>query len=954
MAATAQMGKDFGELAHNAVVVVLTDKQGLQPADEDAYRRLATKLRGETHDVAGVQDVFTTPDLRPVLVSPDNQAFFMVVTLRAPAGSSESARAYQRITDLAKFFTAGSSLSTHVTGEAAMVGDMAIISASDTALIEIVTAAMVLLILLVIYRRPVTVLLPLITIGITVATAEGVVSALSQHGLGVSAVTVALMTAMIFGAGTDYAVFLISRYHECIRSGLDSKEAVQRALGSIGKVIGASAATVAVTFLGMVLTRLPAFTSVGPALAISIVVAFLAAITLLPALLVIAGRFGWVKPRAKVSGQLWRRSTMQIVRRPKTHLLISLAVLVPLAACAAFVDPTYNDRLQLPQSAESNVGFSAMESHFAASSLLPQYIYVRSAHDLRTPQGLADLDHMALRVSQLPNIAAVRGITRPTGQPLEQTKLSVQAGEVGANLQNITTQINAKTSDLDALVSGADQLAAGLAEAREQIHRAARNMTELSTTLTQLQQRLGKSSDAATELLGSLRGLGNPTGPNAGQTGQALQNLQSAVQRLTTNLATADKELRSANIDDAEGARQAIAELEEDADAMAAEGQRLAEGVHTRVDETRQLSQGLNMAAELLLSMKRDAAQPSMAGLYIPQQVIASDEFKNAAKMFISADGHSARYLVETKFDPFSTAAMDQVAPILDTARGAQPNTTLSDASISVLGATATYSAVRSHFNADFRLIVAMTLLIVFAILVLLLRAVVAPLYLIASVVLSFMSALGLGVVVFQFALHEAISWNVQATAFIVLVAVGADYNLLLITRIREESDFGIRAGIVRAVGLTGGVITSAGVIFAASMFGLFFGGLTGMLQTGFIIGAGLLLDTFVVRTITVPAMAALVGRASWWPAKAARAQSDSNDQQVPVRKAMGRVRLPEMPHAATARRGGLAGRTGSSGDRRGMVGQDGGVSVRHATGFPAVPPAGRPDLSREGWVGAW
>jgi RND superfamily putative drug exporter len=248
--------------------------------------------------------------------------------------------------------------------------------------------------------------------------------------------------------------------------------------------------------------------------------------------------------------------------------------------------------------------------------------------------------------------------------------------------------------------------------------------------------------------------------------------------------------------------------------------------------------------------------------------VLSSDDFKKAATMFISPDGRSVRYVVETKFDPFSTAAMDQVTSILDTSRGAQPNTSLSDASISLVGTTATYSAMRGYYDDDVRLIVIMTLLVVFVILVALLRAIVAPLYLIASVVISFLSAVGLGVVFFQFVLGQPIYWNVQATAFIVLVAVGADYNLLLITRIREEAGSGIRSGIIRAVRSTGGVITSAGIIFAASMFGLLFGSISTMVQTGFIIGMGLLIDTFVVRTITVPALAAMIGRANWWPSK--------------------------------------------------------------------------------------
>jgi hypothetical protein len=270
-----------------------------------------------------------------------------------------------------------------------------------------------------------------------------------------------------------------------------------------------------------------------------------------------------------------------------------------------------------------------------------------------------------------------------------------------------------------------------------------------------------------------------------------------------------------------------------------------------------------------------------MAGMYIPPKVLTSDDFNNAAKMFISPDGHSVRYVVETKFDPFSPAAMDQVKSILNTVRGAQPNTSLSDAEISVVGPTAMYSAIRSYYNDDVRLIVMMTLLVVFVILVLLLRAIVAPLYLIASVVISFLSAVGVGVVFFQFVLHQAIYWNVQATAFIVLVAVGADYNLLLITRIREESGSGIRTGIIRAVRSTGGVITSAGIIFAASMFGLLFGSLSTMVQTGFIIGVGLLIDTFVVRTITVPALAAMIGRANWWPSEPTAAKVASLD--IPI-----------------------------------------------------------------------
>jgi putative drug exporter of the RND superfamily len=904
MAAADQMAKDFGESGQNMLIVVLTDKQGLQPADEDVYRKLATTLRGDTNDVASVQDYLTTPELRTLMVSKDNKAFYMALSLKAPVGSPESSEAYQRVTQTVKHSTAGTALTGDVTGQAAMQGDLSIFSTNDMHIIEIATAALVLLILLIIYRRPVTVLLPLITIGVSVLAAQGTVSGLTHLGLGVSNLTMILMTTMIFGAGTDYAVFLISRYHEYVQSGMDSDTAVRRALSSIGKVIAGSAATVAVTFLGMIFARLPLFSSVGPSLAVSFAIAFLAGVTLLPAMLVLAGRRGWVKPRRALTGRLWRRSAVHIVRRPKMHLLVSLAVLIGLGACAAFLHTSFNDRMQLPQTAESNVGFTAMQDHFSTSTLLPDYIYVHSAHDLRTPQALADLDQMAQRVSQLPDIAAVRGITRPDGHTLDQAKLSNQVGQVGDTLRGVSTQITDKTDDLDALTNGADQLAGTLANVRDQVHSASRTMSGLTGTLSQVQHQLG----AAANLVDSIRGLANSAGstglvssagpvlsslnspqcnadpacsavrPELEQVVQgtpptAIQGVQSTVDDLSAQLTTAIDDLRATASSGAGGIQQEMTRLESGSDALADGSAKLANGVRTLVDQTKQMGTAMNKTSDVLMSMKRDALGPSMSGLYIPQTVITSNDFKNAARLFISPDGHSARYLVETKLDPFSTAAMDQVESILDTARAAQPNTALSDASISMVGTTPMYSALRSYYDSDFQLIVIITLIVVFFILVVLLRAIVAPLYLIASVVISFGSALGVGVLFFQFVLGQHISWSVAAMAFIVLVALGADYNLLLITRIREESGHGIHTGIMRAVRSTGGVITSAGIIFAASMFGLMFGDLVTMLQTGFIIGMGLLIDTFVVRTITVPAMAALMARANWWPSKAARAK---------------------------------------------------------------------------------
>jgi RND superfamily putative drug exporter len=187
----------------------------------------------------------------------------------------------------------------------------------------------------------------------------------------------------------------------------------------------------------------------------------------------------------------------------------------------------------------------------------------------------------------------------------------------------------------------------------------------------------------------------------------------------------------------------------------------------------------------------------------------------------------------------------------------------------------------RDYYEHDIRFIIAATLIVVLLTLMVLLRAIIAPLYLVGSVVISFFAALGIGVLWFQLLLGEQLHWSVPPLAFVVLVAVGADYNMLFVSRMRDESPHSVRHGIIRTLGSTGGVITAAGLIFAASMAGLLFSSIGIVVQGGFVIGVGILLDTFVVRTITVPAIAALVGRANWWPSRVGT--RESAPREVPV-----------------------------------------------------------------------
>ena len=929
--ATSQQMKDaFNEAgATNLIAVILVNEDGLTDADEATYRELVDNLRARNDIVVSMQDFVSIKEIRPAMTSKDGKAWNLPVSLNGTMGTGTGQAAYRDAVKIIEETTAGTTLRPSVVGGAATMEDVTGIALRDQVIIEVSTVVTVLLILIIVYRNLVAMVIPLLTIGISLAVAQQVVAGLGLLGLGLAPQTIVLITGMMLGAGVDYAVFFFSRYQECLREGLKTDDAIMKSMVTIGEVIAGSAGTVALTFLGLSFATLSVFSTVGPALAATIFIGFLGSITLLPAFITLAGRRGWVNPRKDITGPMWRRMGVSIVRRPKRNLFGSLVILVALAGCALLVDFNYDDRKNLPRDSESNQSYETMNAHFPASASVQQFIVVHSeTQDLRSPRALADMEQMAQRISQLPDIAAVRGITRPNGEMLTEARATHQAGEVGGKLGEATDLIDENDSRLTQLSEGAHALAAALDKIRDQVVGSADSMRTILKSLVEIEQEYGgeetlKDINVGAALVTTMRTLGKTMGVGLEQvvlnytwmapmvallksspmctldpacnavridmeriviayddgtiqqlyelakqmeTTQEGDGLQRSVTGVTDNLEQALGAAGRLGLDSPEAVESQMDELLTGVNMLADSSEALAQGVQLLVDQTRQMGGGLSQASDFLLAMKRDAADPSMSGFYIPPQILTRPEFEKAAKLFISPDGHTARYMVQTALDPFGADAMDQVDDIVEAALSSRPNTTLADADIAMVGTSVFQNEIRGYYNGDIQYIVLVTLIVVFLILAVLLKAIVAPIYLVLSVVLSYMSALGIAVVFFQIILDQPIFWNTPGMTFLVLVAVGADYNLLLISRIREEAHRGTQVAVIRTIGATGGVITSAGLIFAASMLAMTVSSIAAIVQLGFIIGVGLLLDTFLVRTITVPAIAVMLGEKNWWP----------------------------------------------------------------------------------------
>jgi RND superfamily putative drug exporter len=155
---------------------------------------------------------------------------------------------------------------------------------------------------------------------------------------------------------------------------------------------------------------------------------------------------------------------------------------------------------------------------------------------------------------------------------------------------------------------------------------------------------------------------------------------------------------------------------------------------------------------------------------------------------------------------------------------------------------------------------------LIFIIMLIITRSVVAALVIVGTVLLSLGASFGLSVLVWQYLLGIRLHWMVLAMAIILLLAVGSDYNLLLISRFKEEIHAGLKTGTIRAMAGSGSVVTAAGLVFAATMASFVFGPLRVMAQVGTTIALGLLFDTLIVRSFMTPSVATLLGRWFWWP----------------------------------------------------------------------------------------
>ncbi len=615
-------------------------------------------------------------------------------------------------------------LEAKITGGAGFSADAIEVFEGINGTLLMAALALVIFLLIVIYRSPMFLFIPLIAVVFAEILSRSIGYGVSELGVAVNGQSSSIMSVLVLGAGTDYALLLVARYREELHHTTDKYEAMSTALESAGPAILASAATVIAALLCLMIAKVNGTSGLGPIAAIGIASAALSMLTLLPALLTIFGRRAFwpfvphTEETAPTAAALSDRARRTIVEGSGfgafarvTLACLAVLVLLPLVLL--------NWVLRM-----------------LSGRRIPSLIVGPLDRAVFTPYEVRR--HRSEHTSD-----ATHGFWRRVGDRIAVSPRRIMFGTVGVLLV----------------------CCAGFAF--------------FSTDLT--------SEDSYRTEVESVEG-------------------QHLLDRSFPSGATAPTNIIVANKDDVGPVKAAV----------------------ERVDGV-------------------EAVSPPVA------------------------EGPPGTLIQATlEPNPYSTAAFDLVEPIRDEAHGAS-------AEVLIGGPTAVEFDVRDAAGWDSTVIPPLILLVVFLILLGLLRAVIAPLVLIATVILSFLAALGVGYFVFDvFFGFPGSDPSLPLFAFVFLVALGVDYNIFLIARAREETEkHGSEQGILRALAVTGGVISSAGIVLAGTFSVLAVLPLTFLTEIGFVVAFGVLLDTFLVRSVLVPAIALTLGDRFWWPSALSRPRPD-------------------------------------------------------------------------------
>jgi putative drug exporter of the RND superfamily len=861
-------GKKFKESDSDSFAMLVLE--GDNKLGDDAHRYYDTivkKLRADPAHIQHVQDFWGDPITAPGAQSTDGKAVYVQMNLAGNSGTTLAEQSIKAVRDIVNSTPTPKGVTTYVTGPAALVYDMHHSGDRTLVKITVVTMLVIFTMLLLVYRSVRTVVILLITVFIELTVARDMVAFLGYHRLiGLSTFAVNLLVSLGIAAGTDYAIFFFGRYHEARQLGQDRETAFYTTYHGVAHVVLASGLTIAGATYCLSFCRMPYFQTIGVPCAVGMVVAVAVALTLVPACIVVGGRFGWFDPRRRIRTRGWRRVGTAIVRWPLPILAAACAVAMVGLLTLPGYQTSYNDRLYIPHNIAANKGYDAAERHFSQARMMPEVMMVEADHDLRDPADFLVLDKLAKGIFRVPGISRVQAITRPEGTAMEHTSIPFQLSMQNAGqVQTMKFQ----RARMDDMLKQADELE----DTMNRMRRMYDHMVELNDITHRMVGETKEMQAITQELRDDIANFEDTWRPVRSYFYWekhcydipicfSLKSVFDAIDGVDEindkfEVLTKDFNRLDALMPELIAEFPPMIASMEDMRTMMLTMHSTMSGIFGQMDE---MSSNANAMGHAFDQAKNDDS------FYLPPEVFQNKDFKRALTNFFSPDGKATRLIISHRGDPASPEGIARVDSIREAAEEALKGTPLEDSKIYLAGTAATFRDWKDGSKYDLWIAGIGSLCLIFIIMLIITRSLIAALVIVGTVAISLGASFGMSVLVWQYLLGIKLHWMVLAMSVIVLLAVGSDYNLLLVSRLKEEIHAGLKTGIIRAMGSTGKVVTSAGLVFAFTMASMVVSDLRIIGQVGTTIGLGLLFDTLVVRSFMTPSIAALLGRWFWWP----------------------------------------------------------------------------------------
>ncbi|GFG75337.1 MMPL/RND family transporter [Mycobacterium botniense] len=868
MQAMMRLGHNFREFDSNSTIMIVLE--GQQPLDDAAHRYyddIIRQLRQDPKHIQHIQDFWSDRLTAAGVQSADGKGAYVMLNIGGNQGTTLANESVEAVRHVVDRTPAPPGVKAYVTGPAALSDDMHVIGNASLAKITLFTLAAIAIMLFLVYRSIVTTLVQLFMTGIALASSRGIIAVLGYHNaFGLTTFAANILTMLAIAAATDYGIFLIGRYQEALTAGEDRIAAYYTTFRSVAPVVLGSGLTIAGATYCLSFARLPWFHTMGVPVALGMLVVVAAALTLGPAVITVASRFGLLESKRAAKGRLWRRVGIAVVRWPAPILAAStVVVLIGMVALPGF-KPGYNDRYYLPDRAPVNVGYATADRHFSQARMNPDLLMVEATHDMRNPADMLVLDRVAKNVIRVVGIAMIQDITRPLGIPIQHSSIPFQNSMQGqTTIQNMAflkdriADMLKMADDLQKTIDTLQQTYKVQLQLVEATHRTDIDTHELTKITDELRDHIADFDDFWRPIRSYFYWEKHCFDIPICWSLRSLWDSLDGIDQLDERFHQLAKDFDSVDALQPQLAALLLPQIESLKTTRA-----LTLTMHSTFEAMINQMEAMNDTV-IVMGQSFDASKNDDF-FYLPPEAFDNHDFKIGLKMFLSPDGKSARFFITHQGDPATPEGIARVNAERTAAQEGLKQSSLSDAKIYLGGTAATYKDMHDGEKYDLMIAVLSSLTLIFMIMLLLTRSLVAALVIVGTAASSIAAAFGLSVLIWQDIFGINIHWVVAALSVIILLAVGSDYNLLLVSRFKEEIHAGLKTGYIRAMAGSGGVVTAAGLVFAFTMAAMLGSDLRVLGQFGSTVCVGLLMDTLVVRTLFMPSIATLLGRWFWWP----------------------------------------------------------------------------------------